>query len=312
MQFAQFPDGHPKACATREASQNCASWVPVLYRSCAERLNLLLDLLGLSHNNRKYLHYTFRSTQAPLSVMIRHQPSFLAMIDSASQRQLETRSTVDSWDIYCTLDECSNRRSERLESEGAQGLHEHNPGHAQFLRHLCLPWTPLDDLSFVQDPALPYSHNERGTPVQPSIHGLTNDWTLQYTSLCSPDIEFRTVTWNSIASSSDWSGFAPELDLTIPELEPSEIKGRATSSCSSITPQCLSCGAMFRGRYGTSNLTRHMKYKHSVVRRLRCLASGCNKTYKRQDARLKHVRKHHPGLEVQRDSGTMLMHGHSK
>jgi hypothetical protein len=71
---------------------------------------------------------------------------------------------------------------------------------------------------------------------------------------------------------------------------------------------CGQCHAKFTGVYRRGNLARHVRLKHSKAKggSYICTIAGCNKTFARQDARLKHARKHHPGLysePVQRGSG---------
>ncbi|KAF2112603.1 hypothetical protein BDV96DRAFT_664207 [Lophiotrema nucula] len=60
------------------------------------------------------------------------------------------------------------------------------------------------------------------------------------------------------------------------------------------------CKATFQGDYRKSNIGRHLRVQHGglsgsgVV--YTCEAGGCDNTFKRKDARLKHYRKHHPWL----------------
>ncbi|CBX99253.1 hypothetical protein LEMA_P084920.1 [Plenodomus lingam JN3] len=58
---------------------------------------------------------------------------------------------------------------------------------------------------------------------------------------------------------------------------------------------CVQCTKPFRGRFQHGNLARHIKHSHGAVElQYPCFVSGCNKSYKRTDARLKHIRKQHP------------------
>ncbi|KAF5854162.1 hypothetical protein GGP41_006960 [Bipolaris sorokiniana] len=61
---------------------------------------------------------------------------------------------------------------------------------------------------------------------------------------------------------------------------------------------CSQCGVEFTGRYRRGNLARHARHKHSKAAKvpLTCSAHGCSRTFARQDARVKHERKHHPEL----------------
>jgi hypothetical protein len=61
------------------------------------------------------------------------------------------------------------------------------------------------------------------------------------------------------------------------------------------------CNADFRGTYARGNLGRHKRLKHGShqgdgPRKYDCEEPGCAKSYKRQDARVKHYRKHHHHL----------------
>jgi hypothetical protein len=57
------------------------------------------------------------------------------------------------------------------------------------------------------------------------------------------------------------------------------------------------CAAPFSGRYAKGNLARHKKYQHTNEHadiEFPCEEAGCDSTFKRKDARLKHYRMHHP------------------
>ncbi|KAF1837576.1 hypothetical protein BDW02DRAFT_577023 [Decorospora gaudefroyi] len=89
---------------------------------------------------------------------------------------------------------------------------------------------------------------------------------------------------------------------------------RSGSPCTPISPSptdadgevseghhVCDCGISFTGLYGKSNLHRHQRLKKCHVegqdeQQYECKAAGCSKRYKRQDARVKHYRKHHPEL----------------
>lgn len=54
------------------------------------------------------------------------------------------------------------------------------------------------------------------------------------------------------------------------------------------------CGAQFIGDYRKGNLARHMRLKHGASERIYpCEAPNCRREFKRQDARVKHYRRHH-------------------
>ncbi|KAF2632224.1 hypothetical protein BU25DRAFT_144460 [Macroventuria anomochaeta] len=82
------------------------------------------------------------------------------------------------------------------------------------------------------------------------------------------------------------------------------------------TIQCRVCGKEYSGKFRVGNLARHKRYKHNGAVVLGCLDRSCNKVFKRQDARLKHVRKHHPELasdpvprpEQRKGPNTLIQH----
>jgi uncharacterized Zn-finger protein len=56
------------------------------------------------------------------------------------------------------------------------------------------------------------------------------------------------------------------------------------------------CTTIFRGRYRKGNLARHKRHYHSGPRVYICEDEGCDRVFRRQDARIKHYRKYHPHL----------------
>ena len=62
--------------------------------------------------------------------------------------------------------------------------------------------------------------------------------------------------------------------------------------------QCSHCGIDFSGDYRKGNLARHRRLKHSGENSMKylCEDDGCAREFKRQDARLKHYRRHHAHL----------------
>jgi hypothetical protein len=59
--------------------------------------------------------------------------------------------------------------------------------------------------------------------------------------------------------------------------------------------RCSACEATFSGRYGKGNLARHRRHQHiGHEPGYPCEETGCARTFKRKDARLKHYRRHHP------------------
>jgi hypothetical protein len=60
----------------------------------------------------------------------------------------------------------------------------------------------------------------------------------------------------------------------------------------------LDCAASFTGRYRKGNLARHKRLTHKGHEPYLCESARCGRSFKRQDARLKHYRKHHPRLSA--------------
>ncbi|KAF1976857.1 hypothetical protein BU23DRAFT_626400 [Bimuria novae-zelandiae CBS 107.79] len=60
---------------------------------------------------------------------------------------------------------------------------------------------------------------------------------------------------------------------------------------------CDDCGRVFTGEYRRGNRARHRRQKHGDTEDMYdCKDPGCEASFKRQDARLKHYRKHHREL----------------
>jgi hypothetical protein len=77
-------------------------------------------------------------------------------------------------------------------------------------------------------------------------------------------------------------------------LSPTEKSEESTSSPAIV--RCTQCPAIFTGVYGKGNLGRHVRQKHSSLKRTtyKCEFAGCDKVFTRKDAVLKHARRHHP------------------
>ena len=57
---------------------------------------------------------------------------------------------------------------------------------------------------------------------------------------------------------------------------------------------CNLCGKAYSGEYRLGNLARHRRQKHGDIEQsYPCEEASCTQIFKRQDARLKHYRKHH-------------------
>ncbi|KAF2625645.1 hypothetical protein BU25DRAFT_108193 [Macroventuria anomochaeta] len=90
----------------------------------------------------------------------------------------------------------------------------------------------------------------------------------------------------------------------------------ASTPAAPDTIQCRVCGSEYTGNHRVRNLARHKRYKHNGAVVLLCLDRSCKKVFKREDARLKHVRKHHPELasdpvprpEQRKGPNTLIQH----
>ncbi|RYN43939.1 hypothetical protein AA0112_g321 [Alternaria arborescens] len=88
----------------------------------------------------------------------------------------------------------------------------------------------------------------------------------------------------------------PDPYTSLPRAPP--VLSPALTSSGADVVRCTQCHVAFTGAYAKGNLGRHLRHKHALVREVvyRCTVSGCDKTFARKDAKLKHARKHHPGL----------------
>jgi hypothetical protein len=96
----------------------------------------------------------------------------------------------------------------------------------------------------------------------------------------------------------------PRLISNPPVLQPPETYSTVSTLSSEKdgssldTILCPECDQSFTGKYGKGNLARHMRTVHQVAKTYPCMVSGCERTYARKDALLKHKRKkHHPFLD---------------
>lgn len=88
----------------------------------------------------------------------------------------------------------------------------------------------------------------------------------------------------------------PDPYTSLPRAPP--VLSPALTSSGADVVRCTQCHVAFTGAYAKGNLGRHLRHKHALVKEViyRCTVSGCDKTFARKDAKLKHARKHHPGL----------------
>jgi hypothetical protein len=60
--------------------------------------------------------------------------------------------------------------------------------------------------------------------------------------------------------------------------------------------RCDECNQEFHGTYRRGNMNRHRRQKHQTQSSYPCADPNCPRVFGRQDARLKHQRRHHPEL----------------
>ncbi|KAF2632222.1 hypothetical protein BU25DRAFT_417948 [Macroventuria anomochaeta] len=114
---------------------------------------------------------------------------------------------------------------------------------------------------------------------------------------------------DQVPSMEDVSGYANEQDLLpIPSSEPPTSDASSPMSITSprvptspsIPPTLycneVNCAAEFNGIYRQGNIARHKRLLHQGHAGYMCEVQSCSRNFRRQDARLKHYRKHHPEL----------------
>jgi hypothetical protein len=148
-----------------------------------------------------------------------------------------------------------------------------------------LPWSPDATFSPPQEPSY-------GLHV-PSLGDLTDNRSLSEYSHEPYSATDETVPLLTPATSTN----ANMSELLTPCRKPSQktrpTLGRRKSKVS--TTSCGTCDTTFTGSYRKGNFQRHVRLVHGD-RDFPCQEPGCPKTYKRQDARLKHYRSKHPHL----------------
>ena len=89
----------------------------------------------------------------------------------------------------------------------------------------------------------------------------------------------------------------PWMFVTEASLSPSpSVKSSTSISETNTTLSCEHCSMEFSGLYARGNFARHRRHKHNSPRVFTCEDEDCDRVFRRQDARLKHYRKHHPHL----------------
>lgn len=142
------------------------------------------------------------------------------------------------------------------------------------------------------------SHQSVGQscPLQRIFPDASRDWTTSTGSSSRACVDGEALPTNPTSQGV----LSADMDLLrITSRAPSEISG--TPSEISVTPSDVqetlpcdveNCSVIFTGVYRRSNFRRHKRLKHTVVV-YPCGVNECLKTFNRQDARLKHQRKHH-------------------
>ncbi|KAI2487913.1 hypothetical protein Ptr902_02046 [Pyrenophora tritici-repentis] len=97
---------------------------------------------------------------------------------------------------------------------------------------------------------------------------------------------------NRLVDTADATSTPKNVFLPVPTRRPSRSSRRSSiaSVASSDSFQCPSCPAMFSGVYGKGNWGRHNRQKHNGESKFFSCEKGCNKTFQRKDALLKHYR----------------------
>lgn len=133
---------------------------------------------------------------------------------------------------------------------------------------------------------------------------LSPDKLFAIATTISPAFQNMTTTFRSPSIE-----YNPDIDASYtqaPSIQPDTRQSLTppTTSMASKSPETLFCkyefcNASFRGEYKRGSLSRHIRQKHSAHESTcPCKVPGCFKTFKRQDARVKHYRKCHPSLGI--------------
>jgi len=118
---------------------------------------------------------------------------------------------------------------------------------------------------------------------------------------------FDSCTSPASETSTGWPMGRTVYDIG---LSPHKVSQETSAQCEARL-HCAErgCRATFLGTYAKGSLARHRRlkhgsYQHNEGREYVCEEPGCSKSYKRQDARLKHYRKAHrhldPGVALSR------------
>ncbi|KAH7064289.1 hypothetical protein BKA63DRAFT_170303 [Paraphoma chrysanthemicola] len=154
-----------------------------------------------------------------------------------------------------------------------------------------------DDMDKVLGASAPWAYPSVSlyTPaitIEPEVYSVSDGGTLRggtrhaepttlYPSTNSTAFEIET-------SKSPYGSVFDDLDAT------SDILDFGSESAPELLV-CLMCNTTFGGKYRKGNLARHERLKHrSAINKVyNCQEKSCYKTFKRQDALLKHFRRHH-------------------
>lgn len=158
--------------------------------------------------------------------------------------------------------------------------------------HNFLGGQPSIDHSFVSSPVI---QMHRETSNRPAWHSDVTPLMMETITHSDRNTTSRVAYGTGPLSADEFP-----FPLTTPSLIDPVVAITKTASelSGSGNIKCDVCGVEYSGRYRSGNLARHKRHKHN--RRsdilLRCLERSCGKVFKRQDARLNHVRIHHPEL----------------
>lgn len=172
-----------------------------------------------------------------------------------------------------------------------------------------LPWDPLNGTMIGKNNS--WSQIPEQMDLRPSlnfdpyscfvdIRPLFSDLTGHGTTLM--DFELDCITRRSLSETlpTSYGSYSSQPVMSNDGLD-RQLSMRDCSSTLTTTSQtsvvCQICAVEFTGKYSRGNLARHMRHIHDGrIVLLECADETCDKRFKRQDARLKHIRKYHPHL----------------
>ncbi|MCJ1248660.1 hypothetical protein MMC30_005878 [Trapelia coarctata] len=106
---------------------------------------------------------------------------------------------------------------------------------------------------------------------------------------------FGTINWETLLAED--SPYAPPLG------SPDSITSDAAYPTGWSSATCEECGRIFSGNSSLSNMRRHSREQHIELRD-RPTCTRCNSTFSRLDYLPRHMKRHHPEQELQKDSAS--------